>query len=74
MLLLDKVDVFTERRTSLYRAHNRLVIVFLRKLEYYEGILFITLNRATEFDKVVLSRIHLKIKYKDLIKESYSGI
>jgi SpoVK/Ycf46/Vps4 family AAA+-type ATPase len=74
VLLLDEADAFTERRTSLHGAHNRLVTVFLRKLEYYEGILFLTSNRATEFDEAVLSRIHLKIKYEDLTKESRGQI
>lgn len=52
-----------DHRISSYVGHNRLVTVILRNLEYYEGILFLTTNRAAEFDEAVLSRIHLKIKY-----------
>jgi SpoVK/Ycf46/Vps4 family AAA+-type ATPase len=70
VLLLDEADVFTERRTSSHDSHNRLVTIFLRKLEYYEGILFMTTNRVTDFDEAILSRIHLKIKYEDLSQES----
>jgi hypothetical protein len=40
--------------------------VFLRKLEYYEGILFLTTNRVAQFDEAILSRIHLLLRYEDL--------
>mgnify|MGYP001040056582 CR=1 FL=1 len=70
VLLLDEADAFMERRTSYHDGHNRLLTVFLRKLEYYEGILFLTTNRVAEFDDAILSRIHLKIKYEKLTKEA----
>jgi hypothetical protein len=40
--------------------------VFLRVLEYYEGILFLTTNRLTSFDLAFKSRIHLALKYSAL--------
>jgi hypothetical protein len=40
--------------------------VFLRTLEYYEGILFLTTNRIGTFDTAFKSRIHLAIKYPSL--------
>jgi SpoVK/Ycf46/Vps4 family AAA+-type ATPase len=40
--------------------------IFLRLLEYYEGILFLTTNRIQSFDKAFKSRIHLAIKYHPL--------
>jgi hypothetical protein len=40
--------------------------VFLRKLEYYEGILFLTTNRVGQFDEAILSRIHLLLRYEGL--------
>jgi len=40
--------------------------VFLRLLEYYEGILFLTTNRIGSFDKAFKSRIHLAVKYHPL--------
>jgi hypothetical protein len=58
-----------EQRTSYHDTHNRLVTVFLRKLEYYQGILFLTSNRGIQFDDAILSRVHLIIKYKDLSRE-----
>jgi hypothetical protein len=35
ILLIDEADVFMESRTELNDSHNRLVTIFLRKLEYY---------------------------------------
>lgn len=43
-----------------------LVIVFLRKLEYYNGILFLTTNRIGKLDSALTSRIHLILHYKRL--------
>ena len=47
---------------------NGLVSVFLRKLEYYKGILFLTTNRVAQFDEAILSRIHLLLRYEDLTR------
>jgi SpoVK/Ycf46/Vps4 family AAA+-type ATPase len=67
ILLLDEADVFLEQRSSdLIR--NSLVSVFLRKLEYCEGIMFLTTNRVAQFDKAILGRIHVMLKYGDLSK------
>lgn len=43
--------------------------MFLRVLEYYEGIMFLTTNRIEAFDPAFKSRIHLSIKYEPLCKE-----
>ena len=64
MLLLDEADAFMEQRTSYHDTHNRLVTVFLRKLEYYEGILFLTSNRGIQFDDAILIRIHLTKEFR----------
>ncbi|KAJ6035289.1 uncharacterized protein N7446_010049 [Penicillium canescens] len=74
VLLLDEADAFMEQRTSYHDTHNRLVTVFLRKLEYYQGILFLTSNRGIQFDDAILSRIHLIVKYKDLSREFRRGL
>ncbi|KAL4923408.1 ATP-binding protein [Aspergillus undulatus] len=74
ILLIDEADVFMENRASYQGNHNRLVTVFLRKLEYYEGVLFLTTNRVMEFDEAVLSRIHLKIKYPELTQGARRNI
>lgn len=38
---------------------------FLRALEFYEGILFLTTNRVGAFDDAFISRVHIKLYYPD---------
>jgi hypothetical protein len=40
--------------------------VFLRSLEYYQGILFLTTNRVGVFDEAFKSRIHISLYYPPL--------
>ena len=40
--------------------------MFLRTLEYYQGIMFFTTNRVKQIDPAIASRIHFKIKYDNL--------
>ncbi|RFN54455.1 p-loop containing nucleoside triphosphate hydrolase [Fusarium flagelliforme] len=63
VMLLDEADVFLERRNRGDLARNSLVSVFLRSMEYYRGILFLTTNRVGHFDDAFISRIHIVIKY-----------
>lgn len=48
---------------------KRLHLVFLRLLEYFEGILILTTNRVGAFDPAFKSRIHLAIKYSPLTQQ-----
>ncbi len=66
LILLDEADVYTERRSQHDVGRNKLVSVFLRKLEYCDGIMFLTTNRVSDFDEAILSRIHLMLKYHEL--------
>jgi hypothetical protein len=43
--------------------------VFLRELEYYQGILFLTTNRVGKFDDAFVSRIHVVLHYPGLTKD-----
>jgi hypothetical protein len=54
------------RKRDLEHTHNSLVLVFLRKLEYYQGIMLLTTNRVRDFDDAIQSRIHLMIRYDPL--------
>ena len=65
LLLLNEADVFLRQRSHEH-LHNSLVSVFLRKLEYYQGIMFLTTNRVQDFDEAIKSRIHLTLKYDAL--------
>ncbi len=48
--------------------------VFLRTLEYYTGILFLTTNRVGAFDEAFKSRIHVSLYYPQLVKAQYLKI
>ncbi|KAI1129809.1 P-loop containing nucleoside triphosphate hydrolase protein [Nemania abortiva] len=65
VMLIDEADVFLEARTPDSLKRNELVSVFLRLLEYYKGILFLTTNRAATIDAAFESRIDLIIPYDD---------
>jgi len=43
--------------------------VFLRVLEYYSGILFLTTNRVGTLDEAFKSRIHLSLYYPSLNRD-----
>jgi SpoVK/Ycf46/Vps4 family AAA+-type ATPase len=70
VLLLDECDVFLEKRSAHDLERNKLVSIFLRVLEYYEGILFLTTNRIDNIDPAFQSRIHVSMSYPDLNDES----
>ncbi|SMR61103.1 unnamed protein product [Zymoseptoria tritici ST99CH_1E4] len=74
VLLIDEADVFLERRSLHDMQRNGLVSIFLRVLEYYEGILFLTSNRVATFDDAFKSRIHVELKYNNLTVESREKI
>jgi AAA+ superfamily predicted ATPase len=40
-----------------------LVAIFLRELEYFSGIVFLTTNILRSFDKAIRSRIHLALGF-----------
>ncbi|KAJ5817755.1 P-loop containing nucleoside triphosphate hydrolase protein [Penicillium robsamsonii] len=77
ILLIDEADVFLEARgrgASSSTDKNALVSVFLRVLEYYQGIVFLTTNQIAQFDIAIPSRIHLAIQYKSLKPEQMKAI
>ncbi|KAF8998718.1 P-loop containing nucleoside triphosphate hydrolase protein [Cyathus striatus] len=70
VVLLDEADVFMSKRSVTDINRNALVSIFLRQLEYYQGILFLTTNRAEECDAAFESRIHFTIFYPNLPPKS----
>lgn len=67
VLLLDEADVYLERRTSdAGETRNAMTGIFLRLLEYYRGVLFLTTNRIDTFDEAFLSRISMFLPYPPL--------
>ncbi|KAI9711290.1 MAG: hypothetical protein M1820_002277 [Bogoriella megaspora] len=63
VVLLDEAEVFLQERSLVDVNRNALVSVFLRVLEYHEGILILTSNRVGSFDEGFKSRIQLAIHY-----------
>ena len=66
VLLLDEADVFLEARGTDSLTRNELVSVFLRRLEYFGGLMFLTTNRPRSIDPAFESRLDLIIPYPDL--------
>lgn len=62
ILLIDESDVYIhERGTDIQQ--NAIVGVFLRLLEYFNGILFLTTNRETVVDDAIISRVTAHVRY-----------
>ncbi|KAL1955242.1 hypothetical protein VTO42DRAFT_8901 [Malbranchea cinnamomea] len=74
VLLLDEADVFLEKRTIHDIHRNALVSIFLRLLEYFQGILFLTTNRVETFDDAFQSRIHVALRYGDLTTKAKRAV
>ena len=66
IVLIDEADVFLEQRSLHDLDRNAMVAVFLRHVEYYRGILFLTTNRISTFDEAFLSRIHVALHFGEL--------
>ena len=69
VVLLDEADVFLKERTKMGLQRNALVSVFLRILEYYDGVLILTTNRIGTFDEAFKSRIQLALHYPPLDRD-----
>ena len=63
VLLLDEADVYIRRRDNDLQ-HNAIVAEFLRTLEYFTGLLFMTTNRVGDIDDAILSRCIAIIDYQ----------
>ncbi len=62
------------QRSSEHLQLNALVLVFLRQLEQYDGILFLTTNRLQAFDEAILNRIHASLRYDELKKDARKAV
>lgn len=63
VLLLDEADVFVVQRGGNIEQ-NAIVAEFLRTLEYFDGLMFMTTNRANDIDEAIISRCAAIIKYE----------
>ncbi|KAI4117399.1 MAG: hypothetical protein LQ345_002363 [Seirophora villosa] len=74
VLLLDEADVFLEERSMSDLKRNSLVSVFLRVLEYYDGILILTSNRVGMLDEAFKSRIQVALHCENLNRSARKKI
>jgi hypothetical protein len=62
VMLIDEADVYIKKRSDDITA-NAVVGVFLRVLEYFDGLLFLTTNRIDDIDEAIVSRCIALIRY-----------
>ncbi len=62
VMLIDEADVYIKRRDDNITM-NAVVGVFLRVLEYFNGLLFLTTNRVDDIDEAIVSRCIAMIKF-----------
>ncbi len=62
VMLIDEADVYIKRRDDNLTM-NAVVGVFLRVLEYFNGLLFLTTNRVDDIDEAIVSRCIALIRY-----------
>lgn len=63
VMLIDEADVYIKRRDDNLTM-NAVVGVFLRVLEYFNGLLFLTTNRIDDIDEAIISRCIAMVRYQ----------
>ncbi len=61
-LLINEADVFIQAR-GRDLLQNAVVSVFLRLLEYHNGLVFLTTNRSEDIDDAIMSRCIAEVQY-----------
>ena len=75
MVLIDEADVFMSKRTDYNVDYNACVSVFLRLIENYIGLLFLTTNKEhAKIDPAFDSRIHIRLHYRELDAEGRAKV
>lgn len=66
IVLLDEADIFLAQRDTENIDRNALVSVFLRNLEYFDGIMMLTTNRVGTIDEAFQSRLDVALAFEPL--------
>ena len=74
IVLIDEVDVFAQKRNSTNIENNAMTAIFLRMIERFEGIMFMTTNMQDNLDEAFVSRATLTLQYRDLTSKVKKGI
>lgn len=69
ILLFDEADVFLAKR-NLDLERSAIVGVFLRMMDYHDGVIFMTTNRADILDPAMFSRLSMLLEYKPLRRKA----
>ncbi|CAG8729258.1 10513_t:CDS:2, partial [Cetraspora pellucida] len=70
VILLDEADIYLEKRNTVDLVRNTMVGIFLRLLEYYQGVIFLTTNRVISFDD---ARADLPLKADEFANYDLNG-
>ncbi|KND89503.1 putative 26S protease regulatory subunit [Tolypocladium ophioglossoides CBS 100239] len=70
VILLDEADVFMAERNPNDIHRNELVSIFLRELEYFRGIIFLTTNLYNTIDTAFRSRVSLHLLFQALDRDA----
>lgn len=73
VLQFDECEIFLAKR-GIDLERSAIVGIFLRLLDYYRGLLFLTTNRPDALDEAVLSRVMLKLDYPHLSAQTRTDI
>jgi hypothetical protein len=71
VLLIDEAEVFLRERSTTDLARNALVSIFLRQLEYYQGILILTTNMAEQCDPAFESTFIIPSSFRDTLTKQF---
>ena len=73
VMLIDEADVYIRQRGNDI-DHNAVVASFLRTLEYFHGLLFLTTNRVGDVDDAISSRCIATIVFEPPVYEDAKRI
>ena len=74
VILLDEADVFMAERNPNDIHRNELVSIFLRELEYFRGIIFLTTNLYQTIDTAFRSRVSLHLRFEALDRKAREAV
>ena len=74
VLLLEEADTFLESRNPGEVQRNMLFSTFLKLLDGYKGIIFMTTNRVATIDEAMKSRAHVVLEYPELGSRERHGV
>ena len=75
IVLIDEADIYLQNRKDKDLHNNAMVSIFLRQLELFNGVMFLTSNRdIKEIDPAFKSRIIQTFYFHDLTKEDRKKI